>query len=687
MHEEINKTSENTVEGGNKSAFDALAQMKDKFNPDKARQLIELEKTANTVNYSPEPKSENVAHTIPEENETPKDSNDIVDQKDQDESSQLETKTQRKLTLSDKYDIKERPRIDRIKSDLNLNFWKVTEYESKQSTSEPSAFKKAVRLIIDKLGIKTKRGEELRDREAIRIALIEYRKEEDARQRAFEEKQRKNIFEKEQRETEEAEIERYFLEKSILNARDYFDVRKQERFERQRVQEIVEKDLNDRLLTTDTLEAEILSENPEVQKSSIIFEDTQIPVYDLKGLSFSILSTTVDYRSSIDKLQNKKVLDIGTETYKKVLANPAIWGERLEDAEKIDGFGTSNSNAMGNTISTSYWNSDKNINSHFRGNLIYGFERVEPDSIISVHNGDGNTSNMAGRDETYLEEPDIISYLEGENGTGGYNELLLRRYSENGIPKKPDYIITEDGRITEASLRHAKYFEIPIVNIDYAIYEAKAEKKEEEIINFINESGNYLDIDNKVTELLSMPKYKSVFYLLERIGREDDIPRIFPSTTALEKQSLDIAKMELLKRIDFIKTTLEDAIDKIKIHKGDKEILSQVFSQFTSFDISILDVHNQIRSTKDDDIREQLYRRSGDCNIIDVIFSLKGSSRTLRTTIYDGERILKVDEALTNEYRTKEDLGNSDSSFYDAIEPLARKYFDEFRKSRDLVMN
>ena len=87
-----------------------------------------------------------MAHSIPEENETPKDSNDIVDQKDQDESSQLETKTQRKLTLSDKYDIKERPRIDRIKSDLNLNFWKVTEYERKQSISEPSAFKKSCEI-------------------------------------------------------------------------------------------------------------------------------------------------------------------------------------------------------------------------------------------------------------------------------------------------------------------------------------------------------------------------------------------------------------------------------------------------------------------------------------------------------------------------------------------------------------
>lgn len=682
MIEKINKTNEYTAEAVNNNTIDVLTQMSGNFDPDRAKQLIELEKNTDTINFSARPKLENVTHIISEENETPKDSNNIVGQENQDKSSRLETKPPRKLTLSDKYNIKERPRVDRIKTDLYLHPGKINEYEEKKSTSEPSIIKKAVRLITDKLEIKTKRGEELRDREAMRVALIEYRKEEDAKQRDFEEKQRKDILEREQREIEEARKERNSLETSMLKVRDDFDKRKQERFKRQRVQEIVEKDLNARLLTTDTLEAEILSENPEVQKTSIIFEGTQIPIYDLKGLSFSILSTTIDYHET-----GTAWVGFGTETYKKVLANPAIWGERLEDVEKSNGFGAWNSNARGNTISTSYWNSDKNINSHVRGNLIYGFERVEPDSIISVHNGDGATNNMTGSDETRLEEPDIISELEGENGTGVYNELLLRRYSECGIPKKPDYIITENGKITEASLRHAKYFKIPIVNIDHAIYEAKAEKMEEEIINFINESGNYLDIDKKVTELLSMPKYKSVFYLLERIGRENDIPRIFSSTTALEKQSLDIAKMELLKRIDFIKTTLEDAIDKIKIHKGDKEILSQVFSQFTSFDISILDVRNQIRSTKDDDVRESLYSRPESCNIINVVFSLKGSSHTLRTTIFDGERILKVDEAFNNEIKAKEYLENSDSSFYDAIEPLARKYFDEFRKSRDSVMN
>ena len=55
MHEKINETSENTVEDANKGVFDALAQMKDKFNPDKARQLIELEGSSKNINSSSRP--------------------------------------------------------------------------------------------------------------------------------------------------------------------------------------------------------------------------------------------------------------------------------------------------------------------------------------------------------------------------------------------------------------------------------------------------------------------------------------------------------------------------------------------------------------------------------------------------------------------------------------------------------
>ena len=716
MHEKINKTSENTVEGANKSAFNALAQMKDKFNPDKARQLIELEESSNIINSSSKPKLENVAHSISEENEKPENSNNIVEQSTLDVIPQSKKKAQRRLTLSDKYDIKERPRVDRLKSDLYSDVGKIFEYKSKQSASEPSIFKKVVRLIADIIGIKTKRGEELREREAMRVALIEYQKEVDAEQRAFEERkrnleeiERKDILEKERREAakkaaqeaDKASQERKDLESAMLQARNHFDLRKQKRFKEQRIQEIVERDLNARLLTTDNLEAEVLSENPEIQKQSVLFDGVQIPVYSLKGLSFSILSTTVDFKKANEEAtENFKKQAIGFETYKKVLANPMIWGERREDAEKTDGFGTNNCSARGDTISASYWNSDRNINNHVPGDLIYGFERVEPDSIISVFDRDGGTNNMAGHNEASLGSPDVIRGLEGADDTDEYNEILLRRYSENGIPKKPDYIITENGKITEAVLRHAKYFGVPIVNIDRASYVAKAEKKGEEIINSISDKDDYLDLDNKMTELLSMSEYRRIFSQLNILQLKDigyksetEAPSISPDASALEKQCLDIARIELFKRIDFIKTTLEDAIDKIKMDKRGKMDLSQVFSQFASFDIYITNAQNRTKSNERSDTDPLFTRENVWCNMIDVVFKLKAESRTVKTTIYDGERvfdgerILSVDEALAKGVRTKEYFKNADSSFYDTIEPLARKNFDEYRKNQGLTMN
>lgn len=684
MSEKLKNGSESTTEEVNNGSFDILTEMSNKFDPDKARQLVESEKSKNTIAPPIKREQEDIPHAIVETKEILEENNAATIQNLQDTVRQSDAKKRHRPTLSSRYDVKERSRVDRIKSDL----WQyIGEYERRQSASEPSNAKKAVRLVTDKLGIKTRRGEELRDREAMRIALAEYREEEEERERAIQEREKSNALEREKREAEyEAEKtrrERDSLERDMARARDVLKYGKQERFKGQRIQEIVERDLNARLLTVDDLETEVLSENPEVQKRSISFDGIEVPVYDLKGLSFSVLSTTIDYRKANDG--EGGISAIGTETYKTVLNNPEIWKERRDEAEKTDGFGTRNSNARGDTISASYWNSERNIESHVSGDLIYGFERVEPDSIISIFNGDGGTSNMAGRAETSLISPDEIKHLEGAGGTSIYNEVLLRRYSENGMAKRPDYIIAENGKITEVALRHAKYFGIPIINIERVIYAEKAEKKGEELINSISEKDTYLELDGKIVELLSMSRYKHKYHTLSSIGRNFDIPRISPNATAIEKQCLDISKMEQLKRIDFIKTTLEESIDKIEMATKDGKVLSQVFPQFDSFNISIRDVQNQTRSTKYGDTTDSSYSAPGNCNSIEVDFRLKGSSRSVDTRIYDGERILKADEALADGVSTKEDIENADSSFYNTLEPVVHKYFDAYRKNQELV--
>lgn len=580
---------------------------------------------------------------------------------------------------SSKYDVIERPRVDRIKSDLNS--FNIGEYERKQSISQPNAFTKTTRLIADKLGIRTKRSEERREREAIHTALNEYHEEEAARIKAAEERERIEALERERRnaeyEAEKARIEKEFLERDMATARDVFDYNKSDRFKTQRIQEMVERDLNSRLLTVDNLEMEAISENPEIQKRIVPFEDAEIPVYDLKGLPFSLLSTTIDYRSA------NEPGEIGTETYRRILDDPSIWTERRDKAEKASGFGTKHADARGDTISASYWNSERNMDSHVHGDLIYGFESVRADSIIRVINGDGGTSNMAGGAETILSDPDIIKQLESAGGTNNYNEVSLRRYTENGIPKKPDYIIVENGRITEESLRHAKYFGIPIVNIERSVYEEKAEKKGEELLASISENDTYEEMDEKIAELLSMSRYKSAYRTLEGIGRNFDIPRQI-NPTPLGKRCLEISQMEQLKRLDFIKNVLEEAIQNIESATEKGLTAEQNLPGFDFFDISIIDVQNQLWRTEYSDERDSFYDAPGNCNSININFRLKDSSRNVNTRVYDGERIYKAEEALANGNKTKEDIENADSSFYNTLEPVVLKYFEAIRKNRQL---
>lgn len=591
---------------------------------------------------------------------------------------QLPSTVKRKLS---KYDIAERSRVDRIKSDLDWS--NIYKYKRKQIASRPNTLTKTVRLIADRLGIKTKRSEERREREAMHVALSEYHEEEAVRRKAREERgkareerEKAEALERERRnaeyEAEKARREKEDLERDMAEARDVLDYNKRDRFKKQRIQEIVERDLNSRLLTVDDLEMEAISENPEIQKRIVPFEDTGIPVYDLKGLPFSLLSTTIDYR------KRNKPGEIGTETFRRILDDPSIWAERRDEAEKASGFGTRNGDARGDTISTSYWNSERNIDSHVPGNLIYGFESVQANSIILVINDDGGTDNMAGNTEATLLSPDGIKQLEGADGTNLYNEVLLRRYTENGIPKKPDYIIVENGRITEESLRHAKYFGIPIVNIERSIYAEKAEKKGEELLASISKDDTYEEMDGKIAELLSMSRYKSVYRTLEGIGRNCDIPhQIVP--TPLGKRCLEISQMEQLKRLDFIKSVLEEAIHKIESATEKGLPIEQKLPGFDSFDISIIDVQKQLTHTEHGDL---FYSVPGNCNSINIDFKLKGSSRYVRTCVYDGERIYKAEEALANGNRTKEDIENANSSFYNALEPVVLKYFEAIRENQ-----
>lgn len=584
--------------------------------------------------------------------------------------------------ISESYKKHERPRIDKIKASLS-DYRAMNEARRKQISTRPGFLRQTTRLVMDKLGIKTRGSEERRNREAMHVALVEYREEELAREKAWEEKQRVEAAQRKEQEArraaqEEAERiqrEQEELERGMVAVRDMAEQSKRNRFEKQRTQEIVEQDLNARLLRVENLEAEVFAGNPEVSKREITYEDSEIPVYDLKGLPFAILSHTVDYRNV-----DKPLDEIGQKTYREVMENPGVWVERQDKAEEAGGFGTRNENARGDTISTSFRDSEKNIDSYVPGELVYGFEQVQADSVISISNGDGGTSNMAGRSETSLNNPNALDQITGVNGTTNYNEVLLRRYSENGVPKRPDYIIA-NGTISETALKHAKFFNIPIINIDRAAYEEKIERRGEELLASISEKDSYLELNQKLEELLSMAKYKNRYRSFDSIGRKNDIPTLPYGATALEKRLFEVSKLEQQKRLDFIKNALESYISEIEQATKENKSAPEP-AQIKNLDITISDVGRQLRSTEDSDIHDNFRSVAGNCNDIEISFTMRDGSRTLKTDIYDGENVFELDQAIESGRVSTEDLKQADSSFYNQFEPLVRRYFEMYRENQ-----
>ncbi len=466
------------------------------------------------------------------------------------------------------------------------------------------------------------------------------------------------------------------IEYDMAEARETFDYHKKERFRYQRIQEFVERDLNSKLSKVDDLEMEVIAGNPEIQKRSVNYEGVDIPIYDLGGIPFSFLSTTIDFRDSGEPGT------IGVDTYKTVLKDPSVWNERRDIAEKASGFGTRGADARGDTISASFWNSESNSASYVPGRLVYGFENVQADSVVAIFNRDGGTSNLIKGQDMIL-NLNSLEYIEGARGTTNYNEVLLRRYSENGMPKRPDYIIVEKNRISEEALRHAKYFGIPIVNVVRPVYERKAANKGKELLDSIDENDSYEDLNRKIDELLRIPEYKKAYRVLTSIGRYEDLPDMGIMRTAVEEKCLEISQLELLKRLDFIKSKLEEAIQSIESATGKGLSLRPSVPGFDDFRVIIHDVPNRLTHTEDG-----VYpgSHSRDCSWIEMDFKLKGSHDYIETNVFDGERIHGPDDYL-NGYYSKEYLENGDSSFYDALEPVVLRYFEAIRKNNEIISN
>lgn len=581
--------------------------------------------------------------------------------------------------IAQKYDASERARINRIKQEIKEDSWDAISPERETKQVSPTLLRKLGRVALDSFGIHSKRSERRRNQEASVIAEQELHDEQEVEHRAHIEAEQRRKAEDERLAAEykawKAQAEQAALESDLFRARDFLDYRKHERLRNQRAQEMAERSLNSRLLTVDNLEEEVLSDNPEVAKRTIEYEGNDIPVYDLKGVPFTLLTHTVDYRNA------NKPGEIGTETYRAVMENPAIWAEQRDVAAQSAGFGTRNGDARGDTISTSYTTSETNFDSRVPGELVYGFDHIDADSIISVSHDDGGTSNMAGRNETSIREANPFKNLEGPGSTKGYNEVLLRRYSEDGAPKNPDYIVAQNNKINETMLKHADYFKIPIVNIQAGIYKERMKQRGEKLLDSISISDSYPELDQKIAELASLSEYKAEYNEITSIGRGMDAPRC-SDPTEVGQRCFEASKIEFEKRIDFIADTLAKATTDARAATKRGETAVTKLPGIEYFSVDINDVQNGLTHNEYEDYTN-CYRAPGNCNWIDVIFELKNSSRgRVKTTIYDGKHLFEAEKALATNARQRSDIDNADSSYYERIAPLVEAYFAAYRENR-----
>lgn len=608
----------------------------------------------------------------------------------------LEVYKKYEKTVSDVYDSQERQRIDRIKQVtppavpftwLNLDDnWPDDYIEAKS----PSTLRKIARLI----GLTTKTDKKQREAEDIKTAMRELRQSriDEYNQQVIEEQRRASdrIKEADQREAEEKKRE----QEELLTGMQEIRARKKERIQNQRAQEIVEKDLNRRLLKVDDLELEYLSGNREVHKHYEPFEDADIPVYDLRGFPYSLLTTTIDYQLG------KSAGTTGVGTAKEILDDPSLWNKRRDEVEQEGDWGhPEQRNTKGNTIFACYTNSEHNMDNRTKGELVYGFEKVKSDSVIDIHVQDGDTPNNIGDSDTrigrkslaavdLLEQPYIPNV-----SPYAYTQIDLRRYSENGVPQEPDYIVVEDGKITDTVLRHAKYFGVPIINIINQPYVDRMQEEGERIIGSITINDDYQEIDKKIAELESMSLYRGKFSGIENIGRNIDkaardraLEMISPSSY-LEKKLFEISEFELAKRLEFIEDTLKKATKRLQASTERGMPKTEIFPNLKDFFVRIMDVQNGLEreETRDSDYFANSF--PGSCSWIDVSFTLnrKGArNKQIHTRIYDGEKVYRLNDLPEQSRPSKEDLENADSSFYDRLRPLIEGYFEAFRKNYNL---
>lgn len=180
-------------------------------------------------------------------------------------------------------------------------------------------------------------------------------------------------------------------------------------------------------------------------EGATVKEKNGVKIYDMAELKeFKMLVHSIDRVGGPNKNINEKLYD-----------NPNLY-------DTINGT---------NYVSCSYVTEDGLF--CLNGNLIYGYNDIEHDAVVSISPGDAATSHDKNKDVKGAAR-EVLCLPENMIGKSYiYNEVSIKRYLEDGIRRKPKYILVFDNKIDGKEYEHARYFGIPIININRKPYAEK----------------------------------------------------------------------------------------------------------------------------------------------------------------------------------------------------------------------
>ena len=260
-------------------------------------------------------------------------------------------------------------------------------------------------------------------------------------------------------------------------------------YNRERAQELLERGLNDRMdISLEDIDAYSKTEGSEVIGYQTDYDGKTIQVYDLAGMPFRYIQHAIDYKSSMAQQEGT----LGNEVSKQLKDDPSVWMNGLENTNGSNNLSVSYIN-LGNKVSRDH---------KIKTKCAYGWLSFPADSVINAGWTDLHSGQNEGNDPTKIDKSkvnliDALDQPTEDMALGPYNEIVMRRFGENGKPRAPEFIIS-DG-MNDLAKKHAAYYGVPIINInkhDYDIKDSVKELSEKEQAGTIS-AEEKIDLDCK----------------------------------------------------------------------------------------------------------------------------------------------------------------------------------------------